>query len=258
MVEALDEAVRGHGRPFLGICVGMQLMAERGREYEVTRGLGLDRGRGRAHRAGRPEAENPAYGLEHARRSAGRIRCSTASRSGRRVCTPISCIPSAQAGGSLRSRRRSRLWRPGHRDRRPRQHGRHPVPSGEKPAARPRADRQFPEVEAVMPALSGVRRVILFPAIDLKDGLCVRLEQGDMARATVFQPRSGGAGARLRVAGLRISACRRSRRRLCRQAGQCAAVEAHPRGDRDSGAARRRHPRHGDDRGLARQGRHSA
>jgi phosphoribosylformimino-5-aminoimidazole carboxamide ribotide isomerase len=28
--------------------------------------------------------------------------------------------------------------------------------------------------------------VILFPAIDLKDGLCVRLEQGDPARATVF------------------------------------------------------------------------
>jgi len=31
-----------------------------------------------------------------------------------------------------------------------------------------------------------VDAVILFPAIDLKDGLCVRLEQGDMARATVF------------------------------------------------------------------------
>jgi phosphoribosylformimino-5-aminoimidazole carboxamide ribotide isomerase len=28
--------------------------------------------------------------------------------------------------------------------------------------------------------------VILFPAIDLKDGLCVRLQQGDMARVTVF------------------------------------------------------------------------
>jgi phosphoribosylformimino-5-aminoimidazole carboxamide ribotide isomerase len=28
--------------------------------------------------------------------------------------------------------------------------------------------------------------MILFPAIDLKDGLCVRLQQGDMARATVF------------------------------------------------------------------------
>jgi phosphoribosylformimino-5-aminoimidazole carboxamide ribotide isomerase len=31
-----------------------------------------------------------------------------------------------------------------------------------------------------------VEAVILFPAIDLKDGQCVRLEQGDMARATVF------------------------------------------------------------------------
>jgi imidazole glycerol-phosphate synthase subunit HisH len=40
MVDALDETVRRKGRPFLGICVGMQLMAERGREYEVTPGLG--------------------------------------------------------------------------------------------------------------------------------------------------------------------------------------------------------------------------
>jgi glutamine amidotransferase len=40
LVEALEESVRRNGRPFLGICVGMQLMAERGREYEVTDGLG--------------------------------------------------------------------------------------------------------------------------------------------------------------------------------------------------------------------------
>jgi glutamine amidotransferase len=40
MVEALNKRVRGDGRPFFGICVGMQLMAERGREYEVTEGLG--------------------------------------------------------------------------------------------------------------------------------------------------------------------------------------------------------------------------
>jgi imidazole glycerol-phosphate synthase subunit HisH len=40
MVEALDEAVRQKGRPFFGICVGMQLLAERGREYEVVDGLG--------------------------------------------------------------------------------------------------------------------------------------------------------------------------------------------------------------------------
>jgi glutamine amidotransferase len=40
MVEALNETVRKNGRPFLGICVGMQLMAERGREYEIVEGLG--------------------------------------------------------------------------------------------------------------------------------------------------------------------------------------------------------------------------
>jgi glutamine amidotransferase len=40
MVEALNETVRRKGRPFLGICVGMQLMAERGREYQVVEGLG--------------------------------------------------------------------------------------------------------------------------------------------------------------------------------------------------------------------------
>src|SRR6185312_8538957 len=40
MVDALEEAVRTKGRPFFGICVGMQLMAERGREYTVTPGLG--------------------------------------------------------------------------------------------------------------------------------------------------------------------------------------------------------------------------
>ena len=40
MVDALEDNVRKKGKPFFGICVGMQLMAERGREYQVTRGLG--------------------------------------------------------------------------------------------------------------------------------------------------------------------------------------------------------------------------
>jgi glutamine amidotransferase len=39
MVEAMTEAVRQQGRPFLGICVGMQLMATRGLEHETTPGL---------------------------------------------------------------------------------------------------------------------------------------------------------------------------------------------------------------------------
>lgn len=37
---AMVEAVEVKGRPFLGICVGMQLMASWGREYEDTQGLG--------------------------------------------------------------------------------------------------------------------------------------------------------------------------------------------------------------------------
>jgi len=40
MHEAMDHAVRRSGRPFLGICVGMQLMAERGLEFTITEGLG--------------------------------------------------------------------------------------------------------------------------------------------------------------------------------------------------------------------------
>ncbi|MGH6797518.1 MAG: glutamine amidotransferase-related protein, partial [Roseiarcus sp.] len=40
MDEALNEAVRAKGRPFLGICVGMQLLATRGLEHGDTPGLG--------------------------------------------------------------------------------------------------------------------------------------------------------------------------------------------------------------------------
>jgi glutamine amidotransferase len=39
MMEALDTAVRMRGRPFLGICVGMQLMATSGHEHETTPGF---------------------------------------------------------------------------------------------------------------------------------------------------------------------------------------------------------------------------
>ena len=39
LAEALAEAVERKGRPFLGICVGMQLLATRGLEHEETPGL---------------------------------------------------------------------------------------------------------------------------------------------------------------------------------------------------------------------------
>jgi len=39
VIEAMTEAVHGKGAPFLGICVGMQLLASRGLEFGETRGL---------------------------------------------------------------------------------------------------------------------------------------------------------------------------------------------------------------------------
>jgi glutamine amidotransferase len=44
MREALEDTVTRKGRPFLGICVGAQLMAERGLEFGVTPGLGWIKG----------------------------------------------------------------------------------------------------------------------------------------------------------------------------------------------------------------------
>ncbi|SEK39860.1 glutamine amidotransferase [Roseovarius azorensis] len=37
--EAIEEAVIGAGRPFMGICIGMQMLATRGLEYEETAGF---------------------------------------------------------------------------------------------------------------------------------------------------------------------------------------------------------------------------
>ena len=44
MVEALTRAVRQNGRPFLGVCVGLQLLAERGYEHGTHAGLGWIKG----------------------------------------------------------------------------------------------------------------------------------------------------------------------------------------------------------------------
>lgn len=40
MIDAMDEAVHGRGVPFLGICVGMQLLADAGHEHGRHAGLG--------------------------------------------------------------------------------------------------------------------------------------------------------------------------------------------------------------------------
>ena len=48
MVAAMEQRVRVEGTPFLGICVGMQLLADAGVEHKTTRGLGWISGTVRA------------------------------------------------------------------------------------------------------------------------------------------------------------------------------------------------------------------
>jgi glutamine amidotransferase len=62
MVEALEESVRRKGRPFLGICVGAQLMAERGLEFRTTPGLGWMAGDVKAIEPGDPALKIPHMG----------------------------------------------------------------------------------------------------------------------------------------------------------------------------------------------------
>ena len=62
MVEALDEAVIKGGRPFLGICVGLQLLASRGLEHGVTKGLGWIPGDVVVLEPGNPDLKIPHMG----------------------------------------------------------------------------------------------------------------------------------------------------------------------------------------------------
>ena len=62
MIDALDERVRGGGVPFLGICVGMQLLATRGLEHGVTKGLGWIAGEVRKIEVTDPHIKVPHMG----------------------------------------------------------------------------------------------------------------------------------------------------------------------------------------------------
>jgi glutamine amidotransferase len=62
MWEVLDEEVRRHGKPFFGICVGMQLMASRGLEHGTTEGFGWIAGDVRRIEPGDPGLKVPHMG----------------------------------------------------------------------------------------------------------------------------------------------------------------------------------------------------
>jgi glutamine amidotransferase len=62
MVEALDRRVRQEGAPFLGVCVGMQLMADAGEEMGTHAGLGWIAGTVRRLAPADPAAKVPHMG----------------------------------------------------------------------------------------------------------------------------------------------------------------------------------------------------
>jgi glutamine amidotransferase len=62
MVDAMAEAVDAKGTPFLGVCVGMQLLASTGEEHGVHRGLGWIPGMVKLLEPADPEAKVPHMG----------------------------------------------------------------------------------------------------------------------------------------------------------------------------------------------------
>ncbi|MGE0774303.1 MAG: imidazole glycerol phosphate synthase subunit HisH [Sphingomonadaceae bacterium] len=62
MVDAMEEAVHRNARPFLGICVGMQLLADVGEEHGLHKGLGWIGGTVRALKPADPALKVPHMG----------------------------------------------------------------------------------------------------------------------------------------------------------------------------------------------------
>ena len=176
MDAALIEAVIDNGRPFLGICVGMQLMATRGLEHGETRGLDWIAGDVEAIEPADPSFKIPHMGwntLNLARPHPLFAGIKTGEE-GLHAYFVHSYQLTPRSREDLVADRR--LWRAAHRRRGAGKSRRRAVSSRKEPKARSGSHRQFSEVASV----------ILFPAIDLKEGQCVRLAQGDMTRATVF------------------------------------------------------------------------
>ena len=145
MRDAIETAT-ARGTPFLGICVGMQLMAERGLEHTVTPGLRLDQGRRGGDAGARPAPA--ADGLERPGfRARLRIRCWTAWHPDDHVYFVHSYALVARRTG--RNHRHHRLRRHRSRHRRCRQPRRHPVPRRKKPGGRHPPAVQLPALDTL-------------------------------------------------------------------------------------------------------------
>ena len=213
--EAMRAAVLDGGRPFLGICVGMQLLATEGHEHGVHAGLGWLPGIVRRLTPGDPTLKIPHMGWNRVEPVAG-------------VHGTPPPPGDAYFVHSYRfdpDDRSAVLAETDHGGRFPAVVG-----AGNLLGVQFHPEKSQAFGLAVLRALAGVAAMIVFPAIDLKNGQCVRLAEGDMARATVYaddpaeQARAfAAAGAtHLHVVDLDGSFAGESRN----GAGVAAAVEA--------------------------------
>ena len=145
--DALIEAVETRARPFLGICVGMQLMARRGHEHGATDGFGWIDGEVRRIAPADPALKVPHMGWNDLV-----------------IDRPHPVLDGITTGDHAyfvhsyqmdmddpdAAARALRLWRGGDRNRRGRHPDRHPVSPREEPVRRPAADRQLPALEAMI------------------------------------------------------------------------------------------------------------
>ena len=176
MIEAMTEAVRNKARPFFGICVGMQLMATRGKEHVTTDGFNWIAGDVEKISPREENLKIPHMGwntLDMVREHPVLERLPLGPK-GRHAYFVHSYHLNAANEADVLARA---------------DYG-GPVTAivGKDTAIgtqfHPEKSQRFGL--ALISNFLEMEAVILFPAIDLKNGQCVRLEQGDMARATVF------------------------------------------------------------------------
>ena len=207
MIETLNDEVIRKAKPFLGICVGMQLMATRGLEFETVAGLGWIPGDVKLLTPSDPSLKIPHMGWNQLQfRVSHPVFAGIAPGAhayfvhsyGFDCAEPTHVLATVDYGGPVTAAiGRDNLVGTQF----------HPEKSQETGL---RLLDQFPALAAM----------ILYPAIDLKGGQCVRLLRGDMDQATVFNTDPAAQAREFVEAGRAMAPRRRSRRRVRRQGRQ--------------------------------------
>ena len=242
MVEALEETVRRKGRPFLGICVGMQLMAEAGLEHGRHPGLGWIAGdvincRHVPIASRRPGAQDSPYGLERTQPSRPHPLFAGIEDGAHAyfvhsyhlaLTNPGDLLAATDYGGPIVAAVA------------PRQYARRAIPSGEKPGDGSAPSGQFPELAAMSDIQkqatpkTAVEKLTKLSRRDLQE-LCDAADDGIRAGGGfgwLKPPGAPGDGELLegRAAGARAQPDRRPPRRGDRRLGPAHAALAQQRG----------------------------